>query len=62
MADLKTISDDELELSLSERQVVASERIATLLDELVQEIADRVACLTDAVDDLRLEVRKRNGD
>ena len=53
---------DEPELSLAERQVIALERIAVLLDELVQETADRFACLTDAVDDLRLEIRKRNED
>ena len=44
---------DNSELSLAERQVMALERIAGLLDELVGETAGGFAVLTDAIDELR---------
>ena len=44
---------DEPELSLAERRVIALERIAGLLDELVEETAGGFAVLADALEDLR---------
>lgn len=44
---------DKPELSLGELQVIALERIAAFLDELVNETAAEFAVLADAIDELR---------
>lgn len=41
-----------LNTELEERQVIALEKIATLLDELVDELASGLAVLADSVDSI----------
>ena len=45
---------------LQEREIVALEKVAAMLDELVEEIAGGFAVLTESVDDLTLMLKRKN--
>ena len=49
-----------LEQELAERQTVALERIADLLDQLVSEVAGGLAVLADSVDAIEVKENDEN--
>ncbi len=46
--------------TLEVRKVIAMEKVAAMLDELVQEIAGGFAVLTESVDDLTGTLKRKN--
>lgn len=50
----------EIQLTLEERKVIAMEKVAAMLDELVDEIAGGFAVLTESVDDLTRTIKRKD--
>ena len=46
--------------TLEERKVIAMEKVAAMLDELVEEVAGGFAVLTESVDDLTRALKRKN--
>lgn len=48
--------------TLEERNVIAMEKVAAMLDELVEEVAGGFAVLTESVDDLTRTLKRKDDD